>query len=367
MPTSAAPRRRRRLPSQRRPLAGRRTRRRGMAAAGSAERDRPARRRPLLQTARDGEARPAAPAPPRSNKGERGCRQQNQRRGTVSIGRGRAARTRRFRPRRRVVSAAWCRSPGARGGLIERCVPGPRRMNIGNQDARAAFGVDIPGVVRKRAGRWTTCRCSARRGWAKTTLSHIIANELGVNLRQTRARCSKARATWLALLTNLERTTSVHRRDPPPPPGGRGDPTRRWRTTRSTSSSAKARRRAGSSSTCAFTLVGATTRAGMLTNPLRDRFGIVARWSSTMPRLSRIVRAWPGCSTVDDDRRRGAIEIAPLARHAAHRQPAAAPGARLCRGPRAMAASVTGAGRCERCAGSTSSAGAGRDGPQAAI
>ena len=79
-----------------------------------------------------------------------------------------------------------------------------------------------------------------------------------------------------------------------------------------------------------FTLVGATTRAGMLTNPLRDRFGIVARLEFyTAEELARIVRRSAGLLKVpiDDD---GALrDRAPLARHAAHRQPPAAPRARL--------------------------------------
>ena len=100
-----------------------------------------------------------------------------------------------------------------------------------------------------------------------------------------------------------------------------------------------------------FTLVGATTRAGMLTNPLRDRFGIVARLEFySADDLTRIVSAQRGCS-----RRRsapdGAREIAaPRARHAAHRQPAAAPRARLCRGqgrrPDHQRGRRRGAGRC---------------------
>ena len=79
-----------------------------------------------------------------------------------------------------------------------------------------------------------------------------------------------------------------------------------------------------------FTLVGATTRAGMLTNPLRDRFGIVARlefytprsWPRIVQRSARLLKV-----ELDDDGARG--DRAALARHAAHRQPAAAPRARL--------------------------------------
>jgi Holliday junction resolvasome RuvABC ATP-dependent DNA helicase subunit len=53
-----------------------------------------------------------------------------------------------------------------------------------------------------------------------------------------------------------------------------------------------------------FTLVGATTRAGMLTNPLRDRFGIVARLEFyTPPELARIVTRSAGCSTRPSSRR----------------------------------------------------------------
>ena len=81
-----------------------------------------------------------------------------------------------------------------------------------------------------------------------------------------------------------------------------------------------------------FTLVGATTRAGLLTSPLRDRFGIVQRLefygTAELAASSRAPR--------DPERaidRAGARQIArALARHAAHRQPAAAAGARLRRG-----------------------------------
>ena len=80
-----------------------------------------------------------------------------------------------------------------------------------------------------------------------------------------------------------------------------------------------------------FTLIGATTRAGMLTNPLRDRFGIVARleFYSAEELAQHRHAARPGCSKVPTRRRRRLRDRAPLARHAAHRQPAAAPGARL--------------------------------------
>ena len=80
-----------------------------------------------------------------------------------------------------------------------------------------------------------------------------------------------------------------------------------------------------------FTLVGATTRAGLLTTPLRDRFGIVQRlefYTAAELDADR-ARARPASSSVPIDAD-GAREIArALARHAAHRQPPAAPRARL--------------------------------------
>ena len=83
-----------------------------------------------------------------------------------------------------------------------------------------------------------------------------------------------------------------------------------------------------------FTLVGATTRAGMLTNPLRDRFGIVARLEFYTPDGADADRRTLGaaCSR-STSRPSGALrDRSALARHAAHREPAAAPGARLRRG-----------------------------------
>jgi Holliday junction DNA helicase RuvB len=78
-----------------------------------------------------------------------------------------------------------------------------------------------------------------------------------------------------------------------------------------------------------FTLIGATTRAGLLTAPLRDRFGIVQRLEFYSPEeLTRIVRARPASSASSAIRGRGGDRAA-RARHAAHRQPPAAARARL--------------------------------------
>ena len=82
-----------------------------------------------------------------------------------------------------------------------------------------------------------------------------------------------------------------------------------------------------------FTLVGATTRAGMLTNPLRDRFGIVARLEFYTPEELAQHRHALGAAAQRRDRRgRRPRDRPPRARHAAHRQPPAAPRARLRRG-----------------------------------
>ena len=116
-------------------------------------------------------------------------------------------------------------------------------------------------------------------GLGKTTLAHIIAKELGVNLRQTSGPVLERAGDLAALLTNLEPhdvlfIDEIHRLSPvveeilyPALEDYQLDimigecPAAR---------SVKI-------DLPPFTLVGATTRAGMLTNPLRDRFGIVSR------------------------------------------------------------------------------------------
>jgi Holliday junction DNA helicase RuvB len=116
-------------------------------------------------------------------------------------------------------------------------------------------------------------------GLGKTTLAHIIAREMGVNLRQTSGPVLERAGDLAALLTNLEANDvlfidEIHRLSPVVEeilyPAledfqidimiGEGPAARSVKL-----------------DVQPFTLVGATTRAGMLTNPLRDRFGIVAR------------------------------------------------------------------------------------------
>lgn len=130
-------------------------------------------------------------------------------------------------------------------------------------------------------------------GLGKTTLAHIIAKEMGVNMRQTSGPVLERAGDLAALLTNLEPNDvlfidEIHRLSPvveeilyPAMEDyrldimiGEGPAARSVRL-----------------DLPPFTLVGATTRAGMLTNPLRDRFGIVARLEFyTNDELAKIVR-----------------------------------------------------------------------------
>ena len=116
-------------------------------------------------------------------------------------------------------------------------------------------------------------------GLGKTTLAHIVANELGVNLRQTSGPVLERAGDLAAILTNLEARDvlfidEIHRLPPiveevlyPALEDfhidimiGEGPAARSIKL-----------------DLPRFTLIGATTRAGLLTSPLRDRFGIVQR------------------------------------------------------------------------------------------
>jgi len=129
-------------------------------------------------------------------------------------------------------------------------------------------------------------------GLGKTTLAHIIAREMGVNLRQTSGPVLERPGDLAAILTNLEANDvlfidEIHRLSPVVEeilyPAledyqidimiGEGPAARSVKLDLQP-----------------FTLIGATTRAGMLTNPLRDRFGIVSRLEFyTASELTRIV------------------------------------------------------------------------------
>src|SRR6266540_4059050 len=149
-------------------------------------------------------------------------------------------------------------------------------------------------------------------GLGKTTLAHIIAREMGVNLRQTSGPVLERPGDLAAILTNLEPNDvlfidEIHRLAPVVEeilyPAledyqidimiGEGPAARSVKL-----------------DLPPFTLVGATTRAGMLTNPLRERFGIVARLEFySQAELTTIVKRSAGLLKVslDED---GAREIA---------------------------------------------------------
>ena len=149
-------------------------------------------------------------------------------------------------------------------------------------------------------------------GLGKTTLAHIIANEMGVNLRQTSGPVLERPGDLAALLTNLEPNDvlfvdEIHRLSPiveevlyPAMEDfqldimiGEGPAARSIKLDLEP-----------------FTLVGATTRAGSLTSPLRDRFGIVQRLEFyNAADLSTIVQRSAGIFSVELDVA-GANEIA---------------------------------------------------------
>ncbi len=153
-------------------------------------------------------------------------------------------------------------------------------------------------------------------GLGKTTLSHIIANELGANLRQTSGPVLEKAGDLAALLTNLEEhdvlfVDEIHRLSPvieeilyPAMEDfqldimiGEGPAARSIKL-----------------DLPPFTLVGATTRAGLLTSPLRDRFGIVQRLEFyNVKDLTHIVMRAAGIIQVEIDNM-GAQEIAERSR-----------------------------------------------------
>jgi Holliday junction DNA helicase RuvB len=149
-------------------------------------------------------------------------------------------------------------------------------------------------------------------GLGKTTLAHIIANEIGANLRHTSGPVLERAGDLAALLTNLEPhdvlfVDEIHRLSPvveeilyPAMEDfqldimiGEGPAARSIKL-----------------DLPPFTLVGATTRAGLLTSPLRDRFGIVQRLEFyNTADLAVILRRAAGILKIDIDAE-GAMELA---------------------------------------------------------
>ena len=186
---------------------------------------------------------------------------------------------------------------------------------VGQQKIRDQLDIFI-GAARKRQEALDHVLLFGPPGLGKTTLSHIIAREMGVNLRQTSGPVLERAGDLAALLTNLEKNDvlfidEIHRLSPVVEeilyPAledfqidimiGEGPAARSVKLDLQP-----------------FTLVGATTRAGMLTNPLRDRFGIVARLEFyCAAELQRIVMRSAGLLNAPIDEA-GALEIARRAR-----------------------------------------------------
>jgi Holliday junction DNA helicase RuvB len=218
-----------------------------------------------------------------------------------------------FEPVRRVISAVPV-SPAEEA--MERALrPKALADYVGQAKAREQLEIFI-GAARKRGEAMDHVLLFGPPGLGKTTLSHIIANELGVKLRQTSGPVLEKPKDLAALLTNLERNDvlfidEIHRLSPVVEeilyPAledyqidimiGEGPAARSIKLELQP-----------------FTLIGATTRAGMLTNPLRDRFGIVARLEFYTPEeLARIVHRSAGLLKVPLDAA-GGFEIARRAR-----------------------------------------------------
>jgi Holliday junction DNA helicase RuvB len=174
---------------------------------------------------------------------------------------------------------------------------------VGQEQVKAQLEIFVGAAV-KRGEALDHALVFGPPGLGKTTLANIIANELGVNLRQTSGPVLERPGDLAALLTNLQPRDvlfidEIHRLSPvveevlyPAMEDfqldimiGEGPAARSIKLALQP-----------------FTLIGATTRAGLLTSPLRDRFGIVQRLEFyTVGELERIVTRSAGILGVPID------------------------------------------------------------------
>ncbi len=186
---------------------------------------------------------------------------------------------------------------------------------IGQQEVKASLDVFIT-AARKRGEALDHVLIHGQPGLGKTTLAHIIATELGVNFRSTSGPVIERPGDLAAILTNLQQgdvlfIDEIHRLSPvveeilyPAMEDfqldliiGQGPSARTIKI-----------------EIPRFTLVGATTRAGLLSPPLRDRFGVVLRVNFYQDdELCTIVNRSARLMVIEIDQQ-GALEIAKRSR-----------------------------------------------------